>query len=101
MVDREQAISAGDANRPDLKSAVQNLDVDDLSIQTARNALLPNSRLDRQLHRQRARRRILRGRTSSTTAYVPVLTSIPGGLGDAFSQMFGFGFSSLPVRRCT
>src|ERR1019366_9101775 len=41
-VDTEQAVARAMANRPDLKSAVQNLDIDELAIQSARNGLLPN-----------------------------------------------------------
>ena len=78
-VDRDQAISRALANRPDLKSAVQNLDVDDLSIKAARNGLLPNLSL-----------------TANYSSlgiggnFIP--TAAPGGLGDALSQMFTFGF---------
>ena len=78
-VDRDQAISRALANRPDLKSAVQNLDVDDLAIKAARNGLLPNLSL-----------------TANYSSlgiggnFIP--TAAPGGLSDALSQMFTFGF---------
>ncbi|MCX6633264.1 MAG: TolC family protein [Candidatus Solibacter sp.] len=41
-VDREQMVQLATSTRPDLKAAMQNLDIDDLSIQQSRNALLPN-----------------------------------------------------------
>jgi outer membrane protein TolC len=78
-VDRDQAISRALANRPDLKSAVQNLDVDDLSIRAARNGLLPNLSLS-----------LNYSSLGIGGNFIP--TATPGGLGDALSQMFGFGF---------
>jgi outer membrane protein TolC len=95
-------------NRPDLRQAVQTLDVDDLGIQTARNSLLPNLALTGNY--------TLNGRggvfLTRTNVFDPngnassVLTSLPGGLTDAVNQMFGFGFTSyqlglrltLPIR---
>src|SRR5262249_30978608 len=41
-MDREATVDKAMNIRPDLKAAVQNLDVDDLSIRSARNGLLPN-----------------------------------------------------------
>jgi outer membrane protein TolC len=94
-------------NRPDLKQATQSLDVDDLSIQTSRNALLPNLALIGN-YNINGRGGVFLQRTNVFNDGIssPVLTSIPGGLGDALSQMFGFGFStyqlglrlSLPIR---
>jgi outer membrane protein len=78
-VDREQAISRAMANRPDLKSAVQNLDVDDLAIRSAKNGLLPNLSLSLNYASQ-----------GIGGNFIP--TGTPGGLGDALGQMFGFGF---------
>jgi outer membrane protein TolC len=40
--DKEESVGLAMQNRPDLKQATQSLDVDDLSIQQSRNALLPN-----------------------------------------------------------
>jgi outer membrane protein TolC len=94
-------------NRPDLKQATQSLDVDDLSIQQSRNALLPNLALIGN-YNINGRGGVFLQRTNVFNDGIssPVLTSIPGGLGDALSQMFGFGFStyqlglrlSLPIR---
>jgi outer membrane protein len=78
-VDREQAVSRAIANRPDLKSAVQNLDVDELAIRSARNGLLPSLSLSANYSSQ-----------GIGGNFIP--TGSPGGLGDALGQMFGFGF---------
>jgi outer membrane protein len=97
--DREQAIQQALEVRPDLKQAVQALDVDDLGIQTARNALLPNLALTGN-YTVNGRGGVFFERTnafSNTGVASPVLTSIPGGLTDALDQMFGFGFSSYQL----
>ena len=57
--EKESVIQQAIANRPDLKQAVQTLDVDDLSMQQARNGALAQPRADRFLHFQRTWRRIL------------------------------------------
>jgi outer membrane protein TolC len=105
--DKEESIGLAMQNRPDLKQATQSLDVDDLSIQTSRNALLPNLALIGN-YNINGRGGVFLQRTNVFNDGIssPVLTSIPGGLGDALSQMFGFGFStyqlglrlSLPIR---
>ena len=108
VFDREQSIGMALQNRPDLKQAMQSIDVDDLSIQTARNALLPNLALTGN-YTVNGRGGVFLTRTNvfdNSGNASSVLTSIPGGLTDALSQMFGFGFSSyqmglrltLPIR---
>ena len=97
--DTEQSVRLAMQNRPDLKQAVQNLDVDDLGVQIARNALLPNLALTGNY--------TVNGRggvyLTRTNVFDPsgnassVLTSVPGGIADALSQMFGFGFSSYQL----
>ena len=83
-VDKEQAIARAMANRPDLKSAVQNLDIDDLAIRSARNGLLPNLSLSLNYSAQ--------GRGGDFIPRTLPGSPIPGGITDAISQMFGFGF---------
>jgi outer membrane protein TolC len=78
-VDAEQAVARALANRPDLKSAVQNLDIDELAIQSARNGLLPNLSLSFNYSAQ-----------GIGGNFLP--TNSPGGLTDAVSQMFSFGY---------
>jgi outer membrane protein TolC len=97
--DREQSIELAMRNRPDLKQAVQTLDVDDLGLASARNELLPNLALTGNY--------TVNGRggvfLTRTNVFDPngnassVLTSVPGGLPDALSQMFGFGFTSYQM----
>lgn len=92
-VDTEQAVARALVNRPDLKSAAQNLDIDDLAIQSARNELLPNLSLSFNYSAQ-----------GIGGNFIPA--NSPGGYGDALSQMFGFGFPvygfgvnlSLPIK---
>jgi outer membrane protein len=106
--DKEPVVEQAMQNRPDLKQATQTLDVDDLSMQQARNGLLPNLSLIGS-YTSNGRGGIFYQKSNVfNDAGVPssVLTSLPGGLGDALGQMFGFGFStyqfglrlSLPIR---
>jgi outer membrane protein len=106
--EKESVIQQAIANRPDLKQAVQTLDVDDLSVQQARNALLPNLALIGS-YTSNGRGGVFLSRTNvfdQSGVASSVLTSLPGGLTDALSQMFGFGFTtyqfglrlSLPIR---
>jgi outer membrane protein TolC len=105
--DKEQSIQMAMQNRPDLKQATQSLDVDDLSIQQSRNALLPNLALTGN-YTVNGRGGIFFQKTNVFNEGVAtsVLSSLPGGLTDALGQMFGFGFSSyqlglrltLPIR---
>ncbi len=95
-IDRDQAISRAMANRPDLKSAIQSLDVDDLAIKSAKNGLMPNLALTGNYTTQ--------GRGG--IFFPQGKAFVPGGYPDAVSQMFGFGFPvygfglnlSLPIK---
>jgi outer membrane protein TolC len=91
--DREQSIQLAMQNRPDLKQATQNLDADDLSIQQARNALLPNLSLTgNYISNGRGGTFVQRTNVFNDGVSSPVVTVVPGGLSDALGQMFGFGF---------
>jgi outer membrane protein TolC len=97
--DNEQSVQLAIQNRPDLKQAVQTLDVDDLGIQTARNELLPNLALIGN-YTVNGRGGVFLTRTNvfdPNGNAASVLTSVPGGVSDALSQMFGFGFSSYQL----
>ena len=107
-MDRELTVEKALNMRPDLKAAVQNLDVDDLAIRSAKNNLLPNLSLTGLYQTQG------RGGTfyQRTNVFNPegqpstIITSVPGGFSDALDQMFGFGFPvysfgvnvTLPIR---
>jgi outer membrane protein TolC len=93
-LDAEPEVAKALAMRPDLNAAMQSLDVDDLSIQSAKNGLLPNLALTGSYQSQ-GRGGVFYQRSnvfSNTGAPSTILTTIPGGLGDALSQMFGFGY---------
>lgn len=108
IYDREETVQKALANSPSLKAVQQRLEGDDLQIHSAKNALLPNLNLT----------------TGYTTAGVggifdpnraslggggTLLPVIPGGIGDALGQMFGFGYPTytaglqltLPIRSRT
>jgi outer membrane protein TolC len=93
-LDREAEVEKAMNLRPDLKSARQNLDIDDLSIRSAKNALLPNLALTGSYQSQGRggvfyrRTNVFAGDGTSSS----ILTSVPGGFSDALDQMFGFGF---------
>ncbi len=76
--DKEQAITKALAMRPDVQAAREGLDLDSISIRRANEALRPNLS-------------ITGGYTSQGLGGTFLATSIPGGLGDALSQMFRFG----------
>jgi outer membrane protein len=103
--DKEEAIQKALRLRPDLRAANQQLDVDDLNIQRTTNALRPGLSLVGGYTSQG------RGGTfvQQANPFDPNSTefiSVPGGIGDALSQLFAFNFPvysvglrlSLPVR---
>lgn len=89
--DKEGLIGRAMDLRPDLKSARQQLDVDDLNVKGARNALLPNLALGGGYTTTGRGGTFFPRQTQGLTVSGP-LAPIPGGIGDAFDQMFGFGF---------
>jgi len=84
--DKEQAVTRALSLQPSLKSVTQNLDVDDLSLASAQNLLLPQLNL-----------RLGYSTAGLGTYYTGGFGSsyfgspIPGGLGDALGQAFGLG----------
>jgi outer membrane protein len=93
-LDTEREVARALAIRPDLKAAVQTLDVDDLSIQTAKNGLLPNLSLTGSYQAQGRGGTFFQRSNVFDNSGAPstIVTTIPGGLSDSLSQMFGFGF---------
>ncbi len=93
-IDAEMAVEQALAARPDLRSALQSLDIDDLSIRSAKNNLKPDFSLLGSYTSQG------RGGTFYQRSNVftdaggrsTIVQVIPGGIGDSFDQMFGFGF---------
>jgi outer membrane protein len=94
-IDPEKEVRKGLAARPDLKSALQDLDIDDLGIKLAKNELLPDLELTGSYSTQG-----LGGvfyptggiLASGSTGIVAAGPPIAGGFGDALGQMFGFGY---------
>ncbi len=84
--DREQAVERGLTLQPLLKGAKQNLDVDNLSLASAQNGLLPQLNLKMSYSTAGSGGYYIGGIGSS---YVG--PPIPGGLGDALGQAFGLG----------
>jgi len=93
-VDAEKAVEIALASRPDLKAAFQNLDIDDLNIQSASNAMKPDLSLVGTYTSQGRggvfydRRNVF---TDSGESSI-VTQVIPGGFGDALDQLFGFNY---------
>lgn len=88
-IDAEQQVKKGLAARPDLKSAMQDLDIDDLGISSAKNELLPDLELTGAYTTQGLGGVFYPGVAVGSAIAAP---PVPGGFGDALSQMFGFGY---------
>src|SRR5258708_6943610 len=102
-IDREAAIETALRHRPDLRSAAQNLDVDDLSIRQANDFLRPSLSLTAQYGSSGLGGIFYpRNLLDPTAPVIPIV----GGLGDALGGVFGFnnpiyGFGltlTLPIR---
>jgi outer membrane protein TolC len=103
-VDKEAAIETALRTRPDLRSQLQALDIDDLRIKQAGNALKPDLSLTAGYSAEG------RGGTfyqrSNVFGESQLVQVIPGGFGDALDQLFGFGLPTyqfgitlrLPIR---
>ncbi len=106
-MDREEEVNKALANNPSVKMANQRLDFDDLSIQSAKNGLLPNLSFNAQ-YTSNGRGGIYYP-SSSIIAAGGAAEPVPGGLVDALGQMFGFGYPTyqaglvltLPIRSKT
>jgi outer membrane protein TolC len=94
-------------NHPAILQALQKLDSDDLGIQSAKNGLLPNLALSL-YYQSNGTGGILCASARFGGAECPT-PLLPGGVGDALGQMFGFGYPSyfaslnltLPIRNRT
>jgi len=87
--DKEALVQKAMMMRPNLRSDLQSLDVADLQLRQAKNALLPNLVLGGG-YTTTGRGGTFFPRT--TVLETGFLQPIPGGISDAFDQMFGFGF---------
>jgi outer membrane protein TolC len=98
--DREAIVSRSIQRRPDLKAQAQSLDIDDLNIRGAVNGLRPD------LSVGLTYASFGRGGDNYIRQNGNLIGVIPGGVNDALSQLFGFGFPTygfsltlrLPIR---
>ena len=96
--DSEQTVAKAIANRPDLKATAMRLDNDDLSIANARNGLLPSLNLTGTYQTQGVGGIYYQRQNIFTDGLASTITNvIPGGFGDALSQMFGFNYPVYTV----
>lgn len=90
-IDAEVEVQKALLSRPDLKAVNQTLDVDDLQIKSTKNSVLPDLSLLGMYSAQGQggdfyqRQNVFGGGSQ-------IVSVTPGGLGDALSQLFGFGF---------
>ena len=93
-LDGEMLIEKALLMRPDLRSQMQDLDTDDLTIKQVSNALRPDLSLTGAYTSQGIggtffnRVNVFNGVANQST----VTQIIPGGFGDSLDQLFGFGF---------
>ena len=105
-IDSEQQVDKAMRARPDLRANQQAVDADDLSIRQAKNEILPNLSLNGSYTTQGVGGNLYQSSTNALTGVLVTAPPIPGGYGDALSQMFGFGYPSysfgvtlsLPIR---
>jgi len=103
----EDEVRKAEATRPEVRSALESLTVDDLGIRQAKNEILPDVELTGGYTAQGVGgiyypgTSVLDANGNSTPA-----PPVPGGFGDALSQMFRFGYPvysfglnvTLPIR---
>ena len=90
-VDAEQAVAKALVNHPVMRQATQKLDVDDLGIQSAKNGLLPNLSLSL-YYQSNGTGGVYNPGLSTIVGAGTTSAVIPGGIGDALDQMFGFSY---------
>lgn len=93
-VDAEATVERALTTRPDLKSAIQSLDVDELQIKRVKNEMKPDlSLLGSYTAQGRGGTFYQRGNVfTEVGGRSTIIHTVPGGFGDALDQMFGFGF---------
>lgn len=88
--DKEGMVQRAMQLRPDFRAALQQLDVDDLNITGARDALRPDFRLGGGYTSTGRGGTFFPRQGNALTG--ATLAPVPGGVTDAFDQMLGFGF---------
>jgi outer membrane protein TolC len=94
VIDPEEQVEMAVRNRPDLRSALQDLDVDDLNIKAQKNAMKPELSLIGNYTSQGRGGVFYQRENVFTDIGSPstIVTTVPGGFGNALDQVFGFGF---------
>ncbi len=98
-LNREELVERAFRTRPDLRSTIQSLETDDLSIKSASNSLKPDLSLTGSYASSGRggtyfqRTNVFTGTGSQST----VVNMIPGGIGDALDQLFGFNFPTYSI----
>jgi outer membrane protein len=94
VLDGEFLVERALTLRPDLKSAVQDLDVDDLQIKLISNTMRPDLSLTGVYTAQgRGGTAFVRSNVFNDVGSRSTITQVlPGGFGDSVDQLFGFGF---------
>jgi len=108
-LDREDTVQKALVNSPALKANTQRLDVDDLQIRGAKNALLPNLTVNVGYTSNGLGGIFDPNKASLIGSGGSLLPVIPGGIADALGQMFGFNYPTysagvtlnLPIRNRT
>jgi outer membrane protein len=92
--DAEKEVTKAMAGRPEIKAALQSLDLDDMGIAQAKNEILPDLSLTAQYSTQGVGGIFYQRANVFDNSGAPstITTVIPGGFGDSLSQMFGFGY---------
>ena len=107
-VDTEEEVAKALRINPAMKAALQKLDVDDLRIQQSKNNLLPNLMFNAG-YTSNGLGGIFYPADSTLFGGTSLVTSVPGGISDALSEMFRFGYPTysagltltLPIRSRT
>jgi outer membrane protein TolC len=98
IIEREETVERSLRQRPDLRATRQALDIDDLTIKSTKNALLPDFRLTGNYGSiGRGGPFYARSNVFSSTGQSQIVSVIPGGLNDALNQLFGFGFPTYSM----
>jgi outer membrane protein len=108
-LDSQKSIEKALASNPQILSATQQLDIDDLGVQSAKNLLLPQLSFTASYSTKGQGGIFYPSSTSIFGGGGGVIEPIPGGVADALGQMFGFGYPTyvgrlsltLPIRNRT
>ena len=98
-LDREGLIETAYQKRRDMEAAVQSLSIDDMTFELRRNALLPDvSMVTTYRSSGRGGRLLERSNVfSNDGSGGDIVSTVPGGLGDALGQVFRLGYPTYAV----